>query len=228
MLRAGPCRCDGCGEKDHRVDQREKPPHILGTAANEQRAFFWTGQKRADTILSPNPIFSLTWCQRIRGVGADPFGPFGRIEIVGPIAPCRQLMRHRGFTRSGHARNQRALHARPRLTLIGNRSSSARPEIIRYPGVGAEVLQRGFRDKPNGHAPPTARNPGDAGGLPIGAGAGILTAMDTHLHRLVGTRISGRASPGRPDPVVRAVTLAMEPVCHDDRTFPIFFPAFRR
>jgi hypothetical protein len=30
--------CKGCGEKNYRVDQREKPIHVLGAAADEQRS----------------------------------------------------------------------------------------------------------------------------------------------------------------------------------------------
>src|SRR5437773_1785635 len=49
-------RGDGSGEKNDRIDQRAKLPHVLGAAADEERAAAWSGQERANAMLSPDPI----------------------------------------------------------------------------------------------------------------------------------------------------------------------------
>src|SRR5262249_45820230 len=69
----------------------------------------------ADAIFPPDPILSLCRRERVRRIGVDPFGPFRSVEVAGAVAPRGQLPDHRGFSGSGHARNQDALHG---LSLV--------------------------------------------------------------------------------------------------------------
>jgi hypothetical protein len=106
-----------------------------------------TGQKRADAIFTPNPIFPVAWSQRVRRISIDPLGPFGRVEIVSLISPRNQLPNHRRFPGPGHTGDQHALHVfliarQGQLSLEGRVPPKAVVQTETLPASGHPARQR--------------------------------------------------------------------------------------